>query len=273
MSDLKRNYYAIIPANVRYDKNLIPNAKLLYGEITALCNEKGFCWASNNYFAGLYGVSTTSIKKWLKSLEDGGYIKREFRYKEGSKEIDTRWITIVTYGREEKLPTPRQEKGPDNNTSFNNTINNTKDILSDKSDVVPYLEIIDYLNLKAEKKFKCVPGHKKYIKARWNEGYRLDDFKRVIDIKSKEWLNTPTVKYLQPSTLFGTKFDQYLNQKDASPAGFNNGYTKQTIRKETLPDWASDDYDYKEVEAKKAKEMAEFNEKLSAIDFDDDLPF
>lgn len=148
-------------------------------------------------------------------------------------------------------------------------INNT----SYKSDVVPYLEIIDYLNLKAEKRFKCVAGHKKYIKARWNEGYRLDDFKRVIDIKSKEWSNTPAVKYLQPSTLFGTKFDQYLNQKDTSPIGFNNGYTKQTIRKETLPDWASDDYDYKEVEAKKAKEMAEFNEKLSAIDFDDDLPF
>lgn len=137
MSDLKRNYYAIIPANVRYDKNLIPNAKLLYGEITALCNEKGFCWASNNYFAGLYGVSTTSIKKWLKSLEDGGYIKREVRYKEGSKEIDTRWITIVTYGREEKLPTPRQEKGPDNNTSFNNTTNNTKDILPEASDKTP----------------------------------------------------------------------------------------------------------------------------------------
>lgn len=135
--EIERNYYAIIPANVRYDKELIPNAKLLYGEITALCNEKGFCWASNNYFAGLYGVSITSIKKWLKSLEDGGYIKREVKYKEGSKEIDTRWITIVTDGRGEKLPTPGQEKGPDNNTSLNNTINNTKDTMSGKPDNAP----------------------------------------------------------------------------------------------------------------------------------------
>lgn len=273
MSDLKRSYYAIIPANVRYDESIRPNAKLLYGEITALCNDKGYCWASNQYFAELYKVSKTSISLWIKDLIHGGYITTELVYKEGSKEILHRYLRIVNDPTQQKLNTPIEEKLKDNNTSFNNTINNTKDILSDKSDVVPYLEIIDYLNLKAEKKFKCVPGHKKYIKARWNEGYRLDDFKRVIDIKSKEWLNTPAVKYLQPSTLFGTKFDQYLNQKDTNPIGFNNNYSKKTVRKEVLPDWASDDYDYKEVEAKKAKEMAEFNEKLSAIDFDDDLPF
>ena len=48
-----KSYYAIIPANVRYDPDLTPNAKLLYGEITALTNDKGYCWASNNYFANL----------------------------------------------------------------------------------------------------------------------------------------------------------------------------------------------------------------------------
>ena len=53
MEEIKQGYYAIIPANVRYDKDISPNAKLLYGEITALCNQKGFCWASNQYFSNL----------------------------------------------------------------------------------------------------------------------------------------------------------------------------------------------------------------------------
>lgn len=67
-------YYAVIPANVRYDKDLPPNAKLLYGEITALCNEKGFCWARNGYFAELYDVSSFTISRWIKALADKGYI-------------------------------------------------------------------------------------------------------------------------------------------------------------------------------------------------------
>ena len=112
MSDeqkIQRNYYAIIPANVRYDQDLIPSAKLLYGEITALCNEKGFCWAKTQYFQDLYGVSRTSIQKWLKSLEVNGYISREVIYKENSKEVDKRVIRIVNTPSKEKL-TPLAKK-------------------------------------------------------------------------------------------------------------------------------------------------------------------
>ena len=71
----KPNYYAIIPANVRYDSDLTANAKLLYGEITSLCNEKGFCWATNEYFSNLYGVSDRTIRSLIKQLQDKKYIK------------------------------------------------------------------------------------------------------------------------------------------------------------------------------------------------------
>ena len=67
-------YYAVIPSHVRYDKDLCPNAKLLYGEITALSNEKGYCWATNNYFAELYGVTKASISAWIKQLYERGYM-------------------------------------------------------------------------------------------------------------------------------------------------------------------------------------------------------
>lgn len=68
------SYYAIVPANVRYCKKLEPNAKLLYGEITALCNSKGYCWASNQYFADLYDVDIRTIKRWIVSLASHNFI-------------------------------------------------------------------------------------------------------------------------------------------------------------------------------------------------------
>ena len=71
----QKNYFAVIPASVRYDKNLKPLAKLLYGEITALCNEKGYCWASNGYFAELYGVDNKTISRAIQQLEECGHIK------------------------------------------------------------------------------------------------------------------------------------------------------------------------------------------------------
>ena len=118
----QKNFYAIIPAFVRYDKDLQPNAKLLYGEITALTNEKGFCWAENEYFANLYNVSKTSISKWISSLIKKQYITSEIVYKQGTKEIEHRYLRIVGGGIEEKLNTPIEEKLKDNNTSNNNTL-------------------------------------------------------------------------------------------------------------------------------------------------------
>ena len=139
MEEQQKAYYAIIPANVRYDKDLVPNAKLLYGEITALCNEKGYCWATNQYFAELYNVSDRTIKNWISQLVDKGYIQRSVKYREGTKEIEQRKLFIgnehnfTTLGnyvpdpKENNFTTPSEKKFPVNNTSINNTFNNTNE--------------------------------------------------------------------------------------------------------------------------------------------------
>lgn len=117
----KPNYYAIIPAEVRYDEDLKPNAKLLYGEITALSNKNGYCYATNSYFADLYKVSKVSISNWISQLVEKGYISNEIVYKEGSKEIFNRYLKILKYPIKENFNTPIKENFKDNNTSINNT--------------------------------------------------------------------------------------------------------------------------------------------------------
>ena len=83
----------------------------------------------------------------------------------------------------------------------------------DSIDNIPYKEIIDYLNSKTGKNYRSnIQKNKALIKARWSEGYRLEEFKQVIDNMVTDWSGTKYAKYLRPETLFGTKFDGYLNQ-------------------------------------------------------------
>ncbi|NHC17166.1 hypothetical protein G6554_02565 [Bacillus sp. MM2020_4] len=84
-----------------------------------------------------------------------------------------------------------------------------------KNNNIPFSEIVSYLNEKASTNYKASSKKTKdLIKARWNEGFVLEDFKQVINKKTAEWLNDENMsKYLRPETLFGTKFEAYLNQK------------------------------------------------------------
>ena len=159
----KKGYYAIIPASVRYDVRLTPNAKLLYGEITALSNEKGYCWASNDYFAGLYEVSKTSISKWVSALRDAGHITIQLHYREGTKHILHRYIRYVNDPIEEMLPTyitkvkdPIEDKLIDNNTS-NTTINITDNRGETSSPALEEEEVIVVDDEKKEPVKRFVP--------------------------------------------------------------------------------------------------------------------
>lgn len=135
MEGINKSYYAVIPANVRYDKRLCPSAKLLYGEVTALCNEKGYCWARNKYFADLYEVSDRTIRNWISQLIEYGYLKSEIKYVDGSKEIEYRLLYLPESappisggpeknfrgGAEKNFRGGTEKNFRDNNTSINNT--------------------------------------------------------------------------------------------------------------------------------------------------------
>lgn len=103
-------------------------------------------------------------------------------------------------------------------TNNNNITNNNKQIINNSNNIIlsekeNFCEIINYLNLKAGTNYKSTSEKtKKFIRARMNEGFKLEDFKIVIDKKVLDWKNSDMNKYLRPETLFGTKFESYLNQ-------------------------------------------------------------
>ena len=154
-------YYGILPANVRYDKNLKPMEKIMYSELTALSSKNGYCNATNSYFAELYEVSKNTVSLWIGDLEKAGYIKTKLIYEPGTKNIKERRIYIAnpitknddTYYEKEVDPitknndTPITKNHEDNNTSINNTsrILKEKNIKKEKSknEVESYIQNLD----------------------------------------------------------------------------------------------------------------------------------
>ena len=112
----------------------------------------------------------------------------------------------------EKNPSEFGKKS-ENNSEKNPTYKDTN-IQKDINNKNIYSDAVEYLNSKAGTKYKSTSKNTtRHIQARLNEGYTLEDFKTVIDKKCSEWLNTDMEKYLCPETLFGSKFEKYLNQK------------------------------------------------------------
>ena len=102
-----------------------------------------------------------------------------------------------------------EQETPKQQANNNNTNSNKK---SNKQDI--YIAVIDYLNSKAGTHYRASSkATQQHINARLNEGFTVDDFMRVIDNMCAEWLRTEWEQYLRPSTLFGSKFENYLNRK------------------------------------------------------------
>ena len=129
--EMQPHYYMNIPAFVWDDKDLLrkPKAILLYGHISTLANKKGYCWATNEYFAKRLKVDKRTVIDYLNLLVDKKYIKRKIFHKENSKEIERRMLSIFTTpggvdftrSSDTDFTTPGDVDFTENNTSINNT--------------------------------------------------------------------------------------------------------------------------------------------------------
>lgn len=132
------SYYSILTANVRYDKELKANEKLLFSEITALSNRNGYCHATNKYFAQLYDKNSSTISDWINHLKQRGYLK-VVMIKDGKQIKERRLFPIsnpirenpntpsekTVEGYSEKAEYPIQKNPKENITSINTTSKNT----------------------------------------------------------------------------------------------------------------------------------------------------
>lgn len=201
---------------------------------------------SLQYLADWTNSTKQGVTKNLKALVEKEYIIKEDKYINNVKfceyyatKLDTVYNKVAQgiqqslTGYTTKFNTPMQQSLTNN---INDNIINKLDNIIELKDNVPYQEIVNYLNNSAGTNYRASSKKtRELIKARINEGYTLEDFKVVIEKKTREWINDNKMKgYLRPETLFGTKFEGYLNQpvkelttKDLTPyTDFSEFYTE-----------------------------------------------
>ncbi|NRO47725.1 hypothetical protein IMAU30132_00075 [Lactobacillus helveticus] len=254
-----------IPVGIARDEDLLkkPKTILLMGEIVSMLNVTGEFFMGNKKIAQRLRVSTRTVNDYLDILEKKKLIERE---KVISKENDAiigrkisagadlvkyislGWCDELHRGSEVDFTTlvkPTSHKKNSIKEQYKRTTN--KYSPADAEHHIPYEEIVDYLNLKTDASYKSTAKPtQRLIKARWHEGYRLDDFKKVVDNKAFEWQGDSKMwKYMRPTTLFGSKFDDYLNannldksRKKPTTGGYEellNGVNIQDIPDDELP--------------------------------------
>lgn len=219
-------YYKIIPDYVMFDKELldIPKSILLYGEISALCNSKGYCWASNAYFAEKFKTTERTIIRYINKLVDKKYLAKKVIYKDGSKEVEKRILSIDfrpsdiddTTGGDTGVMTPSDTHVMDNNININNINNNSDDVKKNNKYNFDYKKFFEFFKETTGKKYTATNNNKKLINARLNEGATKQDFYLITKHKAIQWKDNDMNKWLKPSTLFIPKhFEDYLNEAEA----------------------------------------------------------
>ena len=129
-----------IPIEILIDDNLSDKEKLIYSIILFLSKENNYCYCNNSSLSELLNISTTQVSKLINSLKKKGYIDIEIKYKENSKEIESRklipkmntpYLTKVKYPPQQNFNTPIEEKFKDNkykNKNINNKYNSNNEI-------------------------------------------------------------------------------------------------------------------------------------------------
>nr|DAU72203.1 MAG TPA: replisome organizer protein [Caudoviricetes sp.] len=259
-----------IPASVAHDERIKSDKTiLLYGEVLSMINVTGSFYMSNRALAKRLRCAPQTVIRCVRELEKLNYIKTTIVKDEKTgavkgRKIELRPVPINTDARGDGntddstpitsvLKTPYHSCYEGGNTDdtqieqYNKTINRTEEDIDklsssenvdpepkQKSQKIPYEKIIDYLNRKTNSHYRPTSkATRRLIKARYNEGFTGIDFKSVIDKKCAEWLQDGNmVQYLRPETLFGTKFEAYLNQPDTGPIPRNN-FRNKPVRRAT----------------------------------------
>ena len=211
MSDQKREFRGIwFPASVWLDSNLTAIEKFVLMEIDSLDGENG-CYASNKYLSDFCQCAESTVSRAITKLRKLGYIR--------VASFDGRTRVLHSCLAKSARQTPQIRKADSPNPQERILVESTnreEEPLSGKpDDDVPYDEIISYFNEKSGKHYRArTESTRKMIRARFADGYTLDDFKHVIDVKCAQWRGTEQERYLRPETLFRpAHFESYANEQ------------------------------------------------------------
>lgn len=240
--ELIRDFKGVwIPKEIWLDENLNKMQMLLYVEIDSLSSNDRGCFASNKHFAKFLRITPSRASQLVSDLKNKGYIKIKLFYApDNPKQVIKREIYPVNKlsrvvnkfdDPTKNINSPYLEYCEESNTGSVIHKSNTYNV-GQPDNASIYHQIIDYLNKKTNKSFKATTTKtKQLIDQRIKDGFKIKDFIRVIDIKTLDWLNNDMNLYLRPETLFGSKFESYLNSKSSG----SNKHSKKN--KEQATDW------------------------------------